>query len=345
MSILEAFRSFLEDQEQRSAEIAEGLPAQRAAYAQKYPQAAGFRDGFRESQIAGSERMVRGADTVKDFVPVVGDIVGAADFVDEVSSDDPNYLTAGLLGAGVIAGTVPVAGDFIQKGLGSLADIAKRIEIDPNTLGMSGGNVKLRAKDEPVYKFTTSHGSTYEGFSDASTKRNRAARPGDEVKGERSGPQQRTQKTVFMTPEDKAEWQGLFRNTEVPVRFEPSPGKTNKGRLVLLEDYGPKPAGTAMTRDIDFTTRPEVGLHPIEFGSFDNKGLYITEKINDRYFKYYMEQGFSEADAIKKANKIAPIGETTDGSKNIHFGTPIVSVDKPVKKFSDGGVAQLGHYL
>ena len=260
MSILEAFRSFLEDQEQRSAEIAEGLPAQRAAYAQKYPQAAGFRDGFRESQIAGSERMVRGADTVKDFVPVVGDIVGAADFVDEVSSDDPNYLTAGLLGAGMIAGTVPVAGDFIQKGLGSLADIAKRIEIDPNTLGMSGGNVKLKSKDDvPVSTYTTAKGSTYEQYSDATTTRNRAYRPSDDVRGEDSGLQPRSGKTVYMSREAIDEFGPMFQNTEIPSSFVPLPG--NKAKLVLRENFGPRPAGSDLTRELDFSLAPEKGLH------------------------------------------------------------------------------------
>ncbi len=303
MSILEAFRSFLEDQEQRSAEIAEGLPAQRAAYAQKYPQAAGFRDGFRKSQIESAERMVRGADTVKDFVPVVGDIVGAAEFVDEVSSDDPNYLTAGLLGAGMIAGTVPVAGDFVQKGLGSLADMAKRIEIDPNTLGMSGGNVKFKAKDdEPVSTYTTAKGSTYEQYSDATTTRNRAYRPSDDIKGEISGPQPRSGKTVYMSREAINEFGPMFQYTEQPSAFVPLPG--NKAKLVLREDFGPRPAGTDLTGELDFSLVPEKGLHPVE--------IYRSDNSN---------------------------------SRNIHFGNEIVSVDKPVKKFSDGGVAQLGHYL
>jgi hypothetical protein len=246
--------------------------------------------------------MVRGADTVKDFVPVVGDIVGAADFVDEVSSDDPNYLTAGLLGAGMIAGTVPVAGDFIQKGLGSLADIAKRIEIDPNTLGMSGGNVKLRAKDEPVSTYTTAKGSTYEQYSDATTTRNRAYRPSDDVRGEDSGLQPRSGKTVYMSREAIDEFGPMFQNTEIPSSFVPLPG--NKAKLVLRENFGPRPAGSDLTRELDFSLAPEKGLHPVEIMRSDN------------------------------SNK-----------RNIHFGNEIINVDKPVKKFSDGGVAQLGHYL
>ena len=48
------------------------------------------------------------------------------------------------MGAAGIAGLIPGLGDLAAKGGRKIVDFAKRIEADPNTLGMSGGNLRLR---------------------------------------------------------------------------------------------------------------------------------------------------------------------------------------------------------
>ena len=102
-----------------------------------------------------------------DFTPIIGDIKGGYETVqmigDELSKEDPNYYMIGALGglgaAATIIGLVPGAGDFaknaIMAGARNLAqgasdvgrgalEFVDRIEVDKNTLGMGGGNVRFR---------------------------------------------------------------------------------------------------------------------------------------------------------------------------------------------------------
>ena len=102
-----------------------------------------------------------------DFTPIIGDIKGGYETVqmigDELSKEDPNYYMIGALGglgaAATIIGLVPGVGDLAKTaimagarrvaqgasdvGRGAL-DFVDRIEVDPNTLGSLGGNVRLR---------------------------------------------------------------------------------------------------------------------------------------------------------------------------------------------------------
>ena len=115
-----------------------------------------------------------------DFVPVVGDIKGAYETVDMISSElekeNPNYFLIGILGGvgavATIIGLVPGAGDVAQKALMAgarsvasgakaagrgVVDLAQRVEVDPNAMGSMGGNIKFTPKvaDTNTYKFTT----------------------------------------------------------------------------------------------------------------------------------------------------------------------------------------------
>ena len=102
-----------------------------------------------------------------DFTPIIGDIKGGYETVqmigDELSKEDPNYYMIGALGglgaAATIIGLVPGVGDLAKTaimagarrvaqgasdvGRGAL-DFVDRIEVDKNTLGMGGGNVRFR---------------------------------------------------------------------------------------------------------------------------------------------------------------------------------------------------------
>jgi len=102
-----------------------------------------------------------------DFTPIIGDIKGGYETVkmigDELDKDDPNYTLIGILGgvgaAATIIGLVPYIGDVAQKAIMSGArsvadsasnlgkgvlDFAQRVEVDPNTFGAFGGNVRLK---------------------------------------------------------------------------------------------------------------------------------------------------------------------------------------------------------
>ena len=102
-----------------------------------------------------------------DFTPIIGDIKGGYETVqmigEELSKEDPNYYMIGALGglgaAATIIGLVPGVGDVAKTaimagarrvaqgasdvGRGAL-EFVDRIEVDPNTLGALGGNVRLK---------------------------------------------------------------------------------------------------------------------------------------------------------------------------------------------------------
>jgi hypothetical protein len=81
--------------------------------------------------------------------------MAAKQVYDELQKDEPNYLLAGALGGAAIIGLIPGLGDVaaaaIRKGAKTALNTAKRVEIDPDTLGMMGGNIRLAPKKTDDY--------------------------------------------------------------------------------------------------------------------------------------------------------------------------------------------------
>ena len=115
--------------------------------------------------------------------------------------------------------------------------------------------------------FKTSRGSTYAYHDDNTTTRNRS---GENHRDTSTGVQQRSGKTIFMDPEHVNNIAGLYQNAEMGTKFVPvlENGKpTGQVALQLMEDYGPKKAGTTLVQ-APYKTIPEVGLNPVEiYGS------------------------------------------------------------------------------
>jgi|14_taG_2_1085336.scaffolds.fasta_scaffold05762_2 hypothetical protein len=95
------------------------------------------------------------ATFVASATPIIGDAMAAKEVYDELQKDEPNYYLAGALGGAALVGLVPGLGDAaakaIKKGAREVFDVAKRVEVDPNTMGSGLGNVKLKPK-EPFKK-------------------------------------------------------------------------------------------------------------------------------------------------------------------------------------------------
>ena len=94
-----------------------------------------------------------------EFVPVIGDILAAEEVYRELKKDPINWLVVGILTGGTIVGLIPGVGDVaaaaIKKGGRMLKEGSKEaldtirqydLEIDPNTLGTAGGNIKIVKK-------------------------------------------------------------------------------------------------------------------------------------------------------------------------------------------------------
>ena len=97
------------------------------------------------------------AKFVAEATPIIGDAMAAKEIYDEIQKPEPNYgLVAVLAGASLI-GLVPLIGDAaaapIKKVARGLLDVAKRVEVNPNALGMSGGNVRLRPETGSDFQY------------------------------------------------------------------------------------------------------------------------------------------------------------------------------------------------
>ena len=112
--------------------------------------------------------------------------------------------------------------------------------------------------------FRTERGSTYAHHADATTTRNRS---GEKHTDTRTGIQPRSGKTIFMSPKDVNVIGGLFQNPDMATQLAPildANGKpTGQVKLELLEDYGPRKAGSVLAT-APYEVRPKVGLSPVE---------------------------------------------------------------------------------
>jgi hypothetical protein len=155
--------------------------------------------------------------------------------------------------------------------------------------------------------FKTGRGSTYAHHTDNTTTRNRS---GENHRDTSTGVQARSGKTIFMDPKDVNNIAGLYQNAEMGTKFVPvlENGKpTGNVALQLMEDYGPKKAGTNLFQ-APYKVQPEVGLNPVE--------IYGSE---------------------------SPVGSS---GKNIHWGNSITEVHpKPERLKGLGGKAGIAAAL
>jgi len=111
--------------------------------------------------------------------------------------------------------------------------------------------------------FKTARGSTYAHHADTTTTGNRE--PSNQ-KGAGAKIQQRSGKTIYMDPKAVNSIAGLYQNAEMATKFVPvlvNGKETGKVVLELMEDYGPKKAGTVLAT-APYTTKPAVGMNPVE---------------------------------------------------------------------------------
>lgn len=92
------------------------------------------------------------AKTVAEMTPIIGDAMAAKEIYDELQKEDPDYRFVAVLGGAALVGAVPGIGDVAAKGIRNAADMIKRIEVDPDALGMMGGNIRIKPKKSESFK-------------------------------------------------------------------------------------------------------------------------------------------------------------------------------------------------
>ena len=147
------------------------------------------------------------------------------------------------------------------------------------------GYEELANLPDVTHLFETERGSTYAHHDDTTTTRNRSsANHTDKTEGV----QPRSGKTVYMDPVSATNIAGIFQNPEMGTKFVPvmdNEGKpTGRAALDLIEDYGPKKAGTRLGT-APYETKPAVGLMPVEIYKSESpvgdsgKGIHFGNKI------------------------------------------------------------------
>jgi hypothetical protein len=142
--------------------------------------------------------------------------------------------------------------------------------------------------------------------------------------------QQRSGKTVFMSPKDVIKVGGEFQNPDMATKFVPKLDKdgkpTGKAQLVLTEDYGPKKAGTVLA-EVPYTTKPQIGLNPVEINRSESpigsrgSGIHFGHEITEVHPRparlggkagvaAALLGGAGAANASELAESLLPIGLT-----------------------------------
>ena len=163
------------------------------------------------------------AKTVAEFTPIIGDAMAAKEVYDELQKDEPNYLLVGALGGAALIGLIPGLGDAaaaaIKTGARKALDVGKRIEVDPDAVGMMGGNVRLKPKtaaNQPnIISFTAK--------KEEITKAKELQDTYDALNTDVKGIAKRKQKLV-----KEAEQVGIFGEYEVGATVQ---GRNKKGPL------------------------------------------------------------------------------------------------------------------
>ena len=93
------------------------------------------------------------ATAVAEMTPIIGDAMAAKEVYDELQKEDPNYGLIAALGGAALIGAIPGIGDAAAAGIRKAVDVAKRVEVDPDAVGMMGGNIRIKPKDESVWSY------------------------------------------------------------------------------------------------------------------------------------------------------------------------------------------------
>ena len=88
------------------------------------------------------------ATAVAEMTPIIGDAIAAKEVYDELMKDEPNYGLIAALGGAALVGAIPGIGDAAAAGIRKAVDVAKRVEVDPDAVGMMGGNIRIKPKAE-----------------------------------------------------------------------------------------------------------------------------------------------------------------------------------------------------
>jgi hypothetical protein len=137
------------------------------------------------------------------------------------------------------------------------------------------------------YLYRTGRGSTYAHLPGSQTIRNRSS---ENHTDKSVGLQQKSGKTIYVDKPATSTLAAWLQNPDAATQLLPELGPdgkpTGRAQVKLLEDYGPKKAGSVVAT-APFTTKPAVGLHPVEIFKSESpigdagRGIHFGNNITE----------------------------------------------------------------
>jgi hypothetical protein len=189
------------------------------------------------------------------------------------------------------------------------------------------------------YMYRTGRGSTYAHLPGSQTIRNRS----DKNHTDKSvGLQQKSGKTIYVDKPATSALAVWLQNPDAATQLLPEIGAdgkpTGRAQVKLLEDYGPRKAGSVVAT-APFTTKPAVGLHPVEIFKSESpigdtgRGIHFGNNITE-----VLEGGLGQ-----KGNGRGAAMGSTRGSLNRGAGDEIGMLN-PLKLAKGGAIKMPDNY-
>ena len=259
--------------------------------------------------------------SVAEMTPIIGDAMAAKEVYDELMKEDPNYGLIAALGGAALVGAVPGLGDAAAAGIRKAADTLKRVEIDPDALGMMGGNIRLKPKDQVNFDAEM---AALDEAEDATTWQQNAKKVvkkrGIDLDDKKSPEALELQESTRLLLENKITRDEHLANVDrlKPVgEYDQLPREPSDKALVFALDGGKREKGVFV---LDDETASKLGAK--------TSSLKVGDQFNSRLdIPAYLSHDTWIVAGTSPAVKTADGKGVTSYAKAVHFGGD----DKPVR--------------
>ena len=275
------------------------------------------------------------ATAVAEMTPIIGDAMAAKEVYDELQKEDPNYGLIAALGGAALIGAIPGIGDAAAAGIRKAVDVSKRVEVDPDSVGMMGGNIRIKPKDESVWSYPE------QLYDSADTSINVSKKPAGYNELKKRGEIKDGDLIVDIgggrfdnLVEDAAE-----EGATVKV-YDPF-NRTPEHNAAVVDSVRDGQADMAMSHNvlnviqedkniIDIAAQAENALKPngkAHFSVYEGDGKGVGKVTTKGYQRNEKTQAY------------VPLIEQVFGKGNVTKRGKIITATKSVKGFSEGGMA------
>ena len=252
--------------------------------------------------------------SVAEMTPIIGDAMAAKEVYDELMKEDPNYKLIAALGGAALIGTIPGIGDAAAAGIRKAADVAKRIEVDPDAVGMMGGNIRLKPKEQVDFDAEM---AALDGAEDATTWQQNAKKVvkkrGIDLDDKKSPEALELQESTRLLLENKITRDEHLANVDrlKPVgEYDQLPREPSDKALVFALDSGKREKGVFV---LDDETASKLGAN--------TSSLKVGDQFNSRLdIPAYLAHDTWIVAGTSPAVKTADGKGVTSYAKAVHFG-------------------------